>query len=266
MTDVIAGLSIDVFARTDIGHWRRVNEDRVIGSPTLCVVADGMGGHAAGEVASDLLLSRLAPLSVVPAPSPEALLAAIRQANEDVLAHGRSNPASAGLGCTFAGILAVRVGDEPHWAVFNVGDCRVYLYADGRLSRATTDHSHVGELVAVGVLSEDEARRHRLRNVVTRSLGTEPAPIVDIGLLPIRPGVRLLVCSDGLHGELPDEQIGHLLAIADGDSCADLLLAAALAAGGRDNVTLGLVTVGGQEDEPVAEITRSRPDRQASDG
>lgn len=235
---------------TDVGRVRRLNEDSAFSGRRLWAVADGMGGHAAGDVASRLAIEGLSELD---APDgdlhgddlhPGDLVAGIARANRRILAHGRSNPDARGLGTTVTGVAQVRVGGEPHWAVFNVGDSRVYRALDGRLSRATIDHSETEELVLEGLISPEKARTHQARNIVTRSLGMPVDPPVDLWLLPQTPGERFIVCSDGLNSELEDATIAEVLAAhADAGAAASALVDAALRSGGRDNVTVIVLNV-----------------------
>lgn len=219
---------------------RPLNEDAVLVAPGLFVVADGMGGHAAGEVASAIAVERLGRL-----PQPlhvDAVLAAITAANEDMLVAGERDEQQAGMGTTVAGIALVEVAGSPHWLVFNVGDSRVYRYLDGALSQITVDHSEVEELVAAGTITHEEARTHQRRNVVTRSLGSRPAPAVDHWLYPARADEVYLICSDGLTLELADPEIEAILAEAQSaQRTAEVLVDLAVAAGGRDNVSVILV-------------------------
>jgi protein phosphatase len=169
-------------------------------------------------------------------------VACLGEANQRILDYAAHVPAAAGLGSTVAGIAQVVVGGADHWAVFNVGDSRVYRCQAGTMARATIDHSETEELILEGRISEDEARHHKLRNVITRSLGTDPSPRVDLWVLPQTPGDRFLVCSDGLTNELTDPEIARvLLPDPDPDHAAGVLLAGALAAGARDNVSVIVV-------------------------
>ena len=245
-------------ARTDVGRRRVLNEDSILDGPHMWAVADGMGGHAAGDVASRLVIESLRQLAgashaiVRPSDIPDAL----NQANETILHHTRLNPTTAGMGSTVAGLAEVVVGGQPHWAVFNVGDSRVYRCFGGAMSRATTDHSEVEELLMAGRLTEDEARTYEARNVITRSIGTDPAPEVDLWVLPQSPGERFLVCSDGLTSELDDSQIAEvLLSVADPGEAADRLMASTLEAGARDNVSIIVVDVFGDGPEDLDEKT-----------
>jgi protein phosphatase len=142
------------------------------------------------------------------------------------------------MGTTAAGLAVVTSGGSDHWAVFNVGDSRVYRYLDGVLMLVTVDHSHVRELLDAGAITEAEMAWHPLRNVITRSLGTRPMGVPDVWVFVPQPGERFLICSDGLSNELSADQIRDLIeANLAAQAAADALVRAAVTAGGRDNVT-----------------------------
>ncbi len=230
---------------TDVGRVRTLNEDSLLAGPTLFVVADGMGGHAAGEVASQLAVEEFARLAERPAVGADDLAETVRQANERILSAGAERSDRHGMGTTLTGIGVVGSAEaEQQLAVFNVGDSRVYRFSDGRLDQLTVDHSAVQELIDAGRLSPQDARSHPRRNVVTRSLGSQPSPDPDVWLVPPGAGDRYLVCSDGLTGELEDPAIAEVLgASPDPQAAADELVRHALAAGGNDNVTVVVLDV-----------------------
>jgi protein phosphatase len=154
------------------------------------------------------------------------------------------------MGTTATGLVVVNAGGSDHWAVFNVGDSRVYRYLDGRLRLVTVDHSEVRELVDAGLITEAEAARHPMRNVVTRSLGSDPAPTPDVWVFPPHPGERFVICSDGLSGELSLARISELVAAHDDpQQCAEALVRAAVEAGGRDNVSVIVVALDADEQD-----------------
>ena len=223
------------------GRVRRVNEDSYIAIPPLYAVADGMGGHGSGDVASRLAVealvrcARLRPLFV------EAVLASLEEANRVIIACGDANRMATTV-TGLAGLETASAGD--HLMVFNVGDSRVYRLADDRVEQLTVDHSEVQELVLAGVITREQARTHPRRNIVTRGLGSAPVLLIDHWLLPAIEGDRFLVCSDGLFGELPDEVILSLLAVGSPQHAAEALVAAANDAGGHDNVTVVVVDIG----------------------
>ncbi len=244
---------------TDVGAVRERNEDSLAVLPGLYVVADGMGGHAAGDVASRIAIDVMAGLCGRGDLSAADVAGAVRQANSAIVRAGTERPDRAGMGTTLTGVVVVRhVGDPGDAsdggdaiapvghaaAVLNVGDSRVYRFADGRLTQLTTDHNEVAELLAAGRLSEREAARHPLRNVVTRSLGTDEAVEPDVTVVPLVPGERFLACSDGLPLELGDAEIAAVLASTpDPQDAAERLVEAAVAAGGHDNVTAVVLDV-----------------------
>jgi protein phosphatase len=237
-------LTLESGSATDIGCVRDNNEDDLVTSASLFAVADGMGGHAAGEVASGLAIACLGRLAGASDLTPEDIVAAIESANDEILAVAAKRADSHGMGTTVAGLGVVRVGGVDHWVAFNVGDSRVYRFADDILSQVTVDHSEVEEMVAAGHLRPEDARIHPNRNVVTRSLGTTPAPIPDLWVFPPSVAERFVLCSDGLSQEVENYDIAVVLRNNPGaQAAADALVAAALAAGGRDNVTAIVVNL-----------------------
>lgn len=239
---VRARLRIAVGSGTDRGLRRELNEDSFAAQDPLFVVADGMGGHEAGEVAS-LLCTRS--LGEEPALAPGC-----HSANAQDLQHAieradlRIREATGGrAGTTLSGAVLTDVSAVPHWLVMNVGDSRTYrMSRSGELTQITVDHSEVRELVDAGEITAEEALVHPRRHVVTRALGTGEDAEADFWLIPVQDGDRLLVCSDGLTSELRDEEIRSLLSSRERpEEAADALIDAALRAGGRDNVTVIVV-------------------------
>lgn len=228
-------------ARSEVGHRRQNNEDSVVVASPMFAVADGMGGHAAGDRASAAAVEHLSPrkgVRFLDIATVEANLAAA--ANDiDTLAEG----IPIGVGTTITGAALVLVDGAPSFAVFNIGDSRVYRFESNELVRVTTDHSVVQELVDAGMLAVEDADRHPDSNVITRALGFREVPRPDVVMVSARKGLRLLVCSDGLTKELDDDRIRGLLAEGSPGESADALVSAALAAGGRDNVTVAVVDV-----------------------
>ncbi len=250
---------VAVGASTDVGRVRALNEDAFLNGDRVWVVADGMGGHAAGDVASRLAVESLRELDGLDELRPALVNAAVARANAAVVRHGMVHVEARGLGTTVTGLAEVTVGGVAHWAVFNVGDSRVYRYAGGELHRATVDHSEVEELLAAGLIEPAEAREHPARHIITRSVGMRPAPAVDLWVLPQTPGERFLLCSDGLTSELDDDQIAAVLAAhPDAGEAAEALIAAVLATPARDNVTVLVVDVRSAEDGAGDEITVPR--------
>jgi protein phosphatase len=223
---------------TSVGRVRRVNEDSYLAVPPIYAVADGMGGHGSGDVASRLAIEALMRCVELRPLFTEAVLHALEEANQVIVS--RAEPPSR-MGTTVTGLAGLETVGGDRLMVFNVGDSRVYRLAADRIVQLTVDHSEVQELVLAGVLSREQARTHPRRNIVTRALGTAPSSLADHWLLPAMGGDRFLICSDGLTGELPDEVILPLLTVGDPQQAAEALVAAANDAGGRDNITAVLV-------------------------
>jgi len=240
-----------VSVASDRGLVRQVNEDSFLAEPPIFLVADGMGGHAFGDRASQLTARVLhnelgAELPLRPA----AVLDAVREANARVQQIDETEFA----GTTLAGVALVRDSDDarPHWMAFNIGDSRIYSWNDGVLAQLSVDHSAVQELVDGGVITALEASQHPDRNVVTRAIGVADDVDPDVWFLAAGGSQTFLICSDGLTKELTDEAIGAVLeATVDDDSAADRLVAAALAAGGADNVTVVVVESDLVDDDPA---------------
>lgn len=237
-----AQLTLAWAAVTDVGRRRAANEDSLVAQPPVFAVADGMGGHAAGDRASAAVASRLAALAehgdVDEAAIGEALVHAARDIDE------LAEELALGAGTTVTGAVLDISGEQPVFVVFNVGDSRVYRFEGNELTQVTHDHSVVQELIDQGMLSESAAESHPEANVVTRALGFREVPRPDYWTVPIRAGLRLLVCSDGLTKELGAARLRlHLAARLTAAETASALVDAALAAGGRDNVTVIVVDV-----------------------
>jgi PPM family protein phosphatase len=232
-------LRVSVGAASHTGLVRERNEDSALRIQDLFAVADGMGGHAAGDVASRLAIAALMRLGGRDDIAPDDVVAAIAAGNHDILAAIEVDERQAGMGTTLTGLAIIDRSGDPRWLVFNVGDSRVYRFADDELTQLTVDHSEVEELVAAGRLSAAQAKEYPRRNVVTRSLGLVPAPAADVWVLAPAAPERFLVCSDGLTLELSDDSIAAVLrAESDPQRAADRLVAVTLDAGGRDNVTV----------------------------
>lgn len=246
-------------AASDPGQVRELNEDSYLAELPVFVVADGMGGHAAGEVASGLAIDEFRPLVRAANLTADDVSAALARANDAILTQAGTGGDRAGMGTTVTGLVMVQAGGAMHWMVFNVGDSRVYRFTHGQLDQVSVDHSEVEELVAAGRISREQARVHQRRNIVTRSLGTEPPPVPDSWLLPPVAGERYLVCSDGLPTELDDGEISmYMGAEWDPATAARRLVARAVALGGRDNVTVLVVDVLGEDETDVDEDTTPR--------
>jgi protein phosphatase len=229
-------LALAFAARSDAGPVREHNEDAVFASPRLVAVADGVGGAAAGEVASRVAIEALALVekSRLQSPLPEALAGAVAEGNATIAFIAGVRPATAGMATT---VTAVALDDDT-WTVANIGDSRAYLLRDGALRRLTRDDSLVQELVDAGVVSEAEAPEHPQRHVVTDVLDGAPDRRPTIDRYAAQGGDRVLVCSDGLSDVVADEAIAVALAVADREAAADRLLALALEGGARDNVSV----------------------------
>ncbi|MDY0087561.1 MAG: Stp1/IreP family PP2C-type Ser/Thr phosphatase [Coriobacteriia bacterium] len=237
---------------TDIGRVRTHNEDSVLLEPPLFVVADGLGGHEAGEVASSIAVASLLDAAPARADS-KALGRAVREANRAVIMAAREGRGREGMGTT----LTAAVVEGLRITVAHVGDSRAYLLHGDVLERVTRDHSMVADMIAQGTLTEEEARVHPNRSVITRALGTDPNMYADIYEIDASPGDRLLLCSDGLTGMLTDEQIAEMLGeYGDPELAARALVDAANDAGGHDNISVVIVDISG-----TAHVTPGRPHR-----
>jgi protein phosphatase len=227
---------------TDRGSRRETNEDSFLAAYPVFVVADGMGGHEAGEIASARAVEALRVLVGREGATKEAVLGRVVEAQERI----RTIPAPSGPlpGTTLTGVVVVGEGTQRQWLVVNIGDSRTYRWADGALERVTVDHSEVAELVARGIITPEDARTHPRRHVVTRVLGggRPGAAEPDLTTVAMAEGDLMVVCTDGLTDEVPDRRITEILTHATGpQDAADRLLAAALVAGGHDNITVLVV-------------------------
>jgi protein phosphatase len=239
-----SGLRVRSGSATSVGRVRDHNEDALVDEGLVFTVADGMGGHAAGEVASRIAVEALGHLVEHPPSRPEDVARVLHAANDGILRSQERDPQQRGMGTTVTGLTVLDDGGREHWLVFNIGDSRVYRVAGDRLSQITRDHSEVRELLDAGLIDEEEAARHPMRNVITRSLGSGDAPEPDVWELPPEAGERFVVCSDGLSNELDDAEILRIvLEHPDPQAAADELVAAAVRAGGRDNVSVVVVSV-----------------------
>lgn len=272
--DVTMLRAAQVAYKSDTGRERRANEDRVLARPPVFVVADGMGGAQAGEVASQMAVDAFEQ-GLPEAGSPEERLAVrIREANRQIYERAHADYGRAGMGTT----LTAAYLDDTSVAVAHVGDSRAYLFRDGSLQRLTQDHSLIAELVRQGKLTEEEAVDHPQRSIITRALGPEDHVDVDTHTYPVRAGDVVLLCSDGLTSMISEERIGQALASSDTlDAAAEMLIRDANEAGGRDNITVVLfsleeVGAGGAGDEatiigvppPSAAAATRSPDANSS--
>lgn len=247
-------------ASTDAGLVRQQNEDSFSADESLFVVADGMGGHNAGEVASALAVATLKSGARAGITSAEELKDLVQQANSIIYTASLDDSTQQGMGTTLTA-MTVLPGEEPRVLIANVGDSRAYLWRDGALTRISIDHSYVQELVNEGIISAEEARVHPRRNIVTRALGIDRNVSVDVFVQDVRKGDRLILCSDGLVDEVSDAQIGETVAVSsDPQLAAETLVLVANANGGRDNTTVVVVDVLDDISEPTE---RREPDNTA---
>lgn len=239
-------------AATDAGRVRTGNEDAFVAEPMIFGVADGMGGHQAGEVASAIAAATLRDRLSGGANTVDVAVAAVVEANAAIFQGAHNNVEQRGMGTTLTALAVLTTPDAAaRFALLNVGDSRTYVVRQGRLRRVSIDHSYVQELVSTGHITELEARNHPRRNIVTRALGIEPTVRVDTWVLPLVKGDRYLLCSDGLVDEVEDGDIAELLAAnADPQAAAEALVARANDNGGRDNTTVLVVDVL-EGDDPV---------------
>ncbi|ANP71811.1 PP2C family protein-serine/threonine phosphatase [Cryobacterium arcticum] len=239
-------------ALTDVGHRREVNEDSLVTAWPVFAVADGMGGHSAGDVASKAVVTRLAELGGTPTTTAESLNQALALAVDDMKAG--EGVTDLGTGTTVTGVALAIVSDAAQLIAFNIGDSRVYQLTSGVLEQVTIDHSVVQELVDAGRITREEADVHPHGNVITRAVGFHEPPVPDYRILPLHEGLRILVCSDGLTKELTAYGIRHfLMSNPNADDAVSALVTAALENGGRDNVTaivLDVLAVDDLEGEP----------------
>jgi len=231
-------------ACTHVGMRRQENEDRhaVVSELGLYMVADGMGGHQAGQVASQAAcqgaIRAIETLQGASISLAERLRQAVTIANREIFAAAQKNPELLGMGTTFVGMLF----DEHRLALAHVGDSRAYVLRQGRLRALTDDHSIVGELLRNKEISEEAAREHPHRHVLTRALGVRAKTEPDLAEMTPQPGDLFILCSDGLTGQMTDSEIASQLTdIEDLDAAAQGLVDTANRAGGFDNITVVLV-------------------------
>jgi len=247
---------------TDTGLVRSVNQDLAVETGTLFAVADGMGGHAGGEVAARLAVDTLT-VAFGAKPTGAGLSEAVTEANRVVFEHSLDNPDLRGMGTTMTAAALVNEDGRDVIALVNVGDSRSYRFHDGKLVQVTVDHSLAEEMVRSGEISESEAAVHPHRHILTRALGVSEDVVVDLWRIQASRGDRFLLCSDGLTNELELPQITEVLAtVPDPQVAADLLVRAARTHGGSDNITVVVVdVVVGEEDEPeVPAVAAVAPD------
>jgi protein phosphatase len=259
------GLHLSYGYGTDRGLRRELNEDSFIASDPVFAVADGMGGHEAGEVASGMCVRALATLPQL-ATGERTATASVMQQYLAIADDSIRTATGSRAGTTLTGVVVVEQMGIPYWLVMNIGDSRTYRLSQGRLEQVSVDHSEVQEMVDTGEITAEQATVHPRRHVVTRALGTGDETEADYWLLPIEEGDRIMVCSDGLNGELTDDQMFEILtAFPDPQEAVDQLIQAALRSGGRDNVTVIVVDARNVLNEDGVSTTAPRTAAEAED-
>lgn len=238
-----------------MGRVRETNQDAYLAAPPVFAVADGMGGHESGDVASRILVeefARLADEGYEPDQAQEAVTRALTSSQRRIAEYAASAGSPLGLalrrtpGTTVAAALLIEQDGEPAWLLANLGDSRVYAVHDGALRQVSTDHSVVQELIDSGEITAAQARTHPERHVITRALGGPRLEPADFFVVPAAEAERVLLCTDGVSGLIEDAQIAAILVeSADPGEAAEQLVAAALASGGDDNATALVVDVVG---------------------
>lgn len=246
---------------TDRGLVRRLNEDALLAYPPVFLVADGMGGHAAGDVASRLAVEEFGHLAGHRAADADEIHECFRRTAmrlRETVAAGRT------AGTTVAGVAIAAYDGSEYWLVFNIGDSRVYRLSGGRLEQISVDHSVVQDLLDRGEIDATQAAAHPHRHVITRAIETRAMPTPDYWLIPAGRADRLLICTDGLTTELDDARLAAVLQeVTDPQEAAEALVAEALASGGRDNISAVVVDVATAAGETDVELTVEDLERQA---
>ena len=234
-------MSVRYAAKSDVGQVREANEDSYLVQEPLFVVADGMGGHAAGDVASQMAVETLMKdIDTSSNVSRDSLVNAVRHANEVIFKESQGNAERSGMGTTCT-LIFVRGGEA---RIAHVGDSRAYLLRAGSLSQITDDHTLVNRMVKEGRLRPEDAERHPQRSIITRALGVDSNVKVDYKTLELQEGDRLLICSDGLSSMLDSAAIERaLIEYSEPDAATDRLIELANEAGGEDNITVVLIDV-----------------------
>ncbi|NTU84150.1 MAG: serine/threonine-protein phosphatase, partial [Chloroflexales bacterium] len=239
-------------ARSHVGMRREVNQDaydgRQLGPATLLVVCDGMGGHVAGEVASQIGVETIIATYSVEMSPEESLRTAFVTANQRIYGEGRGS-----MGTT--GVAALFLRNTLH--VANVGDSRAYLVREGQISQISQDHSFVFDQVAAGLMTPEQARSSNIRNIITRALGHSSEVEVDLFAVDLQAGDTVLLSSDGMHGLITDEEIAEVAAMFPPDEAAQRLVDLANGRGGTDNITVVIAQV--DELDPSGEVTAAEP-------
>lgn len=236
-----ARIELEWASVTHTGRRRDINQDAVLTEFPLFVVADGMGGHKGGEIASASTVARLRDVAQAGPITPKRLEKGLARAVKDIASHAGTTDDATGTTLTGA---YLDLSDGARWVTLNIGDSRVYVLRDGVIVQVTTDHSVVQELVAAGRLSPEEAENHPYGNVITRAVGPTASVTPDYVLVDVADGDRFVICSDGLTKELTDFGIQHFLAEHEDPAAAvDAMLEAALENGGRDNISIIVLNV-----------------------
>ncbi|MBT8339411.1 MAG: Stp1/IreP family PP2C-type Ser/Thr phosphatase [Desulfatitalea sp.] len=239
--------NIEFFGKTDVGQVRSNNEDTFMinAGARFCLVADGMGGAAAGEMASQIFAQTAADIFDTVLPASEQTLvdqvqAAFLQANDRILAHAAKFPEHKGMGCTAELLAFTSTG----FVVGHMGDSRTYRLRQGNFKQLTKDHSLVQDQIDQGLITEAQARSHRMRNIILRAVGVRPSPALDTLRGPIFSGDLFLLCSDGLTDLIEDQQIVKVLQNNSGLAAkVNRLVEIANSAGGKDNITVVLAKI-----------------------
>lgn len=255
---MLAAVDLAFGAATDPGLVRRANEDSLLAERPVFLVADGMGGYEAGDRASSAVVDAFRQRLCTGSP---ASLTSVRDAlgEAERLVAAVAATTSRGTGSTVSGVVLLSHADAPHWLILNVGDSRVYRQVGVDLEQLTVDHSLAQEMVDAGRLAPDDQRTYEHRNIITRAIGA-PDSRPDSWIMPVTTGERLLICSDGLHGEIGDEEIRATLAMTGHPrAAAAALVDAAKRAGGHDNITAIVIDVraGGVSADPDAGLSTS---------
>ena len=240
--------NIELIGKTDVGLVRSNNEDTFIVNPDAgyCLVADGMGGAAAGETASRIFAQTAEEIFAGKAPTAEqeiieSVQSTFRQANDRILAHVAKWPEHQGMGCTAELLAFTSAG----FVIGHMGDSRTYRFRQGMFKQLTKDHSLVQDQIDQGLITEAQARTHSMRNVILRAVGVRPSPALDTLRGPVYSGDIFLLCSDGLTDMIDDNQIDQILALNGGLSLkTEHLIDLAKKAGGKDNITVVLAEIG----------------------
>ncbi len=250
--------------QTHVGQLRDVNQDASLITDDIFAVADGMGGHAAGDIAAEIAVDALA--NAIRMASVDDLVVAVKDANKAIVKRATAEPELKGMGTTVVALAVFVDGDAQHLALINVGDSRGYRFSNGVISQLTDDHSLVADLVRDGMLRPDQAEQHPQRNVITRALGIDTDVQVDSWIHDPKVGDRYLLCSDGLFNEVKESEIAKVMSkFAHPEDAVDELVDRANAAGGRDNITVVIVDVVDPKAKEPAKVRASKPSDGAED-